>query len=307
MATKSAAKNSANSAKKAPVKTTTTKVSTISTTAKPTVDTKKSTNKIDNKVINIVLAEVFGTFILTVVALSAIQTQDLVGLFVGLTLAVVVMAIGAISGSHINPAVTFGLWATRKLKTIMVPFYWGAQFIGATAALVVINLITNTQHGISFAHIGQFNGTLFGVELVGTAVFLFGLISVLNRKELTDGVKALGIGLSLLVGLSVAGSINTQARSTAIADYQKAAGSVTEDSKEEPTISPVLFSRGATLNPAVSFVQTEMSEAELKGTSTGEESETPVSRFALDSILGTLIGAALGANLALLVNYRFRG
>jgi glycerol uptake facilitator-like aquaporin len=258
-------------------------------------------------VINIVLAEVFGTFILTVVALSAIQTQDLVGLFVGLTLAVVVMAIGTISGSHINPAVTFGLWATRKLKTVMVPFYWGAQFIGAAAALVVMNLVSQTQHGISFAHIGQFDGTLFGIELVGTAVFLFGLVSVLNRKELTDGAKALGIGLSLLVGVAVASSVNAQARSTAIANYQKAASSVTEDNKEEPTIPAVLFSKGATLNPAISFVQTEMTESELKGTSDGGETEQHISRFALDSILGTLIGAALGANLALLVNYRFRG
>ena len=92
------------------------------------------------------VAELIGTFALvTVGAYSAIYSggQDLlvVALGHGLTLAVLVYTFGHISGSHVNPAVTFGLalqgvvdWGTAVVS------YWIPQFLGAIGAAFMVNL-----------------------------------------------------------------------------------------------------------------------------------------------------------------------
>ena len=302
MATKKAAvKKSSTTAKKAPSKpTTTTKVKTGSTVAASvSTGTKAKKAKIDNSVINIVLAELVGTFALTLVALLALK--DVLPLYVGLTVAVLVMAIGAISGTHINPAVTFGLWTAKKIKAILIPFYWGAQFLGAMAAIVVLNAVAGTTKGLDFGHFMEFSWAIFFIELIGTAVFMFGLMSVINRAELSTGGKAIGIGLSLFVGLLVATSILEPARTQAITNYGKDAA----DAKEAPAIPHQIFVSGATLNPAVALAATETTESTLRGTQ-ADESEKRYSRLSLEVIVSTLAGAAIGANLARLLGYRFK-
>ena len=162
MATKKAASTKKATAKKpAAAKTT---VRTIRADAKPAsvkpvtagASTSGSKVQLPSNIINIVLAELFGTFILTMVALATFQ--DAGALYVGLAVAVIVVAVGAISGAHVNPAVTFGLWAARKLKTVLVPFYWGAQFLGAMLAVIVMNLLTGGltsggSYNLNFDHI----------------------------------------------------------------------------------------------------------------------------------------------------------
>ena len=136
MATKKTTKKAA-AAKSTPKKSTS--VAT-KTTVKSVASTSTATSgkgidtKLPKNLVNIVIAEIVGTFVLTLVALFS--AYMMAPFYVGLTLVIMVLAIGAISGAHINPAVTFGLWSMRKLKTILVPFYWAAQFIGAMAAVV---------------------------------------------------------------------------------------------------------------------------------------------------------------------------
>lgn len=307
MATKKAtAKKTSTSAKKAPSKpATTTKVTSIKANpspakavAAPVAKTEKS-RRVDNNVVNLVLAELIGTFILVLVAL--LTFKETLPLYVGLTLVVLVLTIGAVSGSHVNPAVTFGLWTARKLKSILVPFYWGAQFLGAMAAVVVMNMVAGSQKGLDFSHFTEFSLTIMFIELIGTAVFLFGLTSVLNRADVSVGGKALGIGLSLGIGLLVSSSLLAPAQSQAIADYQKKAA----DGKTQPKIPHQLYVGGATLNPAVALAATETTESELRGTQAGAD-EKAYTRLSLEVIVGTLAGAAIGANLALLLGYRFK-
>ncbi len=304
MATKkAAAKKSSTTTKKAPSKpATTTKVKTSSgssSSAAAAVSQAPRARKLDNDVINVVLAELVGTFILVLVALLSLK--DILPLYVGLTLVVLVLTIGAVSGSHVNPAVTFGLWAARKVKTILVPFYWGAQFLGAMAAVVVMNLVSGSQRALDFGHFTEFSWTILLVELVGTAVFLFGLTSVLGRADVSTGGKALGIGLSLAVGILVSNSLLAPAQTQAVTDYQKKAA----DGKTTPDIPHQLYVQGATLNPAVALAATESTESDLKGTQPAED-EKAYSRLSLEVIIGTLAGAALGANLARLLGYRFK-
>src|SRR6266702_3420190 len=56
----------------------------------------------------------------------------------GLAIAVMVSAVGHISGGHFNPAITFGFLITRRLAPMLALVYWIAQLTGATAAAIVL-------------------------------------------------------------------------------------------------------------------------------------------------------------------------
>lgn len=289
MATKKAPTKKASSASKTTVRT------VKATEAKPVAAPRNKPVKrgVEGNVLNIVLAELVGTFVLTMVALMT--ATETVALYVGLALMLLVMSIGAISGSHVNPAVTFGLWVAGKVKVAMVPFYWGAQFLGAMAAFLLVNSAAGSKLGMSFAHFGEFSWMVFFAEFVGTAVFLFGLVSVLRRADLSSGGKAVGVGLSLMIAIVVAGSLYTPAREAAIRNYQAEAGNMT--GTEQPAVPHVLAVKGATLNPAVALAATEAPVS--------ENTDTQYSRLSLEVIAATLSGAALGALVARLLAYRF--
>ena len=69
--------------------------------------------------IAIIVAEFMGTFVLTS-AVYAVIIQRLPALFVasaaGATLGLVVLTVGSVSGAHLNPAVTLGLWSVARMK-----------------------------------------------------------------------------------------------------------------------------------------------------------------------------------------------
>lgn len=309
MPTKKSAKSGATkkTAPKKPVTKTT--VRTVSSDKSTTSSASATTNKsrrltLDNNIINIVLAELVGTFVLTIVALMT--ASDIVPLFIGLTFAIIVMAIGGISGAHVNPAVTFGLWASKQLKTIKVPFYWIAQFLGAMAAIVVMNAVANTKLNLSFDDFDKFAWPIFWIELIGTAVFMFGFSAVLRRTELSGGTKALGIGLSLFIGLAVASSIYTPMRSATISNIQNS-DSAKNSTITEKDLPHEILVNGATLNPAVALATTETPASTLLGTSdNGDNSIKHYSRLSWEVILATFVGAAAGANLPAILNRKYR-
>ena len=86
------------------------------------------------------VAEFVGAFTLTFAGVGAIALgADLTGVALahGLAIAVMVSAVGHISGGHFNPAVTFGFWITRRIKTAGAVVYWLAQLSGAVAAALL--------------------------------------------------------------------------------------------------------------------------------------------------------------------------
>jgi len=225
-------------------------------------------------------------------------------MYVGFALMLIVTAIGGISGAHVNPAVTFGLWSMRKLKTVLVPFYWGAQFLGAMAAIVLIGSLTNGGFALSFDQFTAFSWNIFAIELIGTAVFVFGIAAVLQRKEIKAAGQAFGIGLALMIGLVVSGSLYSYVKGTAIAKIQKEQNAA-QSEKGGRTYPREIYVSGATLNPAVALASTEKTDSQLRSSGVlPAEGEKSYSRFSLEVIAATLIGAALGGNLFLLVNYR---
>ena len=295
--------------KKAPVKAAEKKTAAAKTETKTTVkyvvaeSTAKSKRvELDSKLPDNLINAVIGTFILTLAALFA--SDILSSMYVGFALMFIVAIIGNISGAHVNPAVTFGLWTMRKLKTVLVPFYWGAQFLGAMAAIVLVGSLTNGGFALSFDQFTAFSWSIFAMELVGTAVFVFGVAAVLQRKEIKAAGQAFGIGLALMIGLVVSGSISSYIKSTAIAKIQKDQ-STTQTEKNGRTYPREIYISGATLNPAVSLAVTEKTDSQLRSNGVlPAEGEKSYSRFSLEVIAATLIGAALGGNLFLLVNYR---
>ncbi len=256
---------------------------------------RQSATTLPSNIVNIVFAELVGTFILTLVALATFQESA--ALYVGLALSVLVMAVGAVSGSHVNPAVTFGLWTMRRLKTILVPFYWGAQFLGAMLAVIVINWVSNNSINLSFSHFGNLNWSVFACELVAAGLFMFGVAAATGRRDLSAGARAVGVGAALTLGLVAGGTALSALKAQDVTAYQKAS-SASGTSKTTPDIPHSAYVKGVTANPAVALAVTDHAANELVSSSTDTAT---YSRFTLEVVLGTLVGAALGGNLYLLI------
>lgn len=100
------------------------------------------------------VAELIGTFALVFVgAAVVIYNAGLlaVALAHGLTLAVFAYAFGHISGTHINPAVTFGLALNGTVKWIDTLVYWVAQLAGAVLAAFALNAAIGIVSADAFA------------------------------------------------------------------------------------------------------------------------------------------------------------
>ncbi len=170
-----------------------------------------------------------------------------VALAFGLSLLCAAYAIGSISGCHINPAVTIGLWAIKKTETGLVPFYIVGQIIGGIVGAGIIFVIANSITGFSakasgFAsngygahspsaianggHVaGGFGlGAVIVAEIVFTALFVF-VIASTSRGSMTVGFTGLTVGLMLtlihLISIPIDNTSVNPARSIATAVFQR--------------------------------------------------------------------------------------
>jgi aquaporin Z len=157
-----------------------------------------------------------------------------VALAFGLTLLTMAFAIGGISGCHINPAVTVGLWAARRFNGRDVIPYIVAQVVGGIIAGGVLYIIASGQAGFTTANGFASNGygehspghfTLLACavcEVVMTLMFIF-IIAASTDKRVVAGFAPIPIGLSLtlihLVSIPVTNTSVNPARSTAVAIY----------------------------------------------------------------------------------------
>src|SRR5476651_1437716 len=93
------------------------------------------------------IAEFIGTFTLIFIGVGSIVADYLSGGKVGLTgialahglaIAVMVSATAAVSGGHLNPAVSIGLWSAKKIDSRTMLTYVAAQCLGAIFAALLI-------------------------------------------------------------------------------------------------------------------------------------------------------------------------
>jgi len=153
----------------------------------------------------------------------------------GLTLLTAAYAIGHISGCHINPAVTFGLWSAGKFPGSQVLQYIIAQVLGAlTAGGLIWGIASGRDGGFALsgsnplatngwgAHSpgGYGFGSALLIELVLTFIFLLVILGSTDRLA-PSGFAGLPIGLSLvlihLISIPVTNTSVNPARSTGVA------------------------------------------------------------------------------------------
>lgn len=147
-------------------------------------------------------AEFIGTAVLSLAVLLSVTVSDSVlitPILAALVLGLFVYSIGSVSGCHINPAVTFGLWSISKISSKDATQYVAAQGLGALAAFLIV---TATIGGVSLGLVAE-DGSVFLAELIGTALFTFGIASVVYDK-VVDAASGLVIGGSLLLGITLA-------------------------------------------------------------------------------------------------------
>lgn len=157
-----------------------------------------------------------------------------VSLAFGLTVVTIAYALGPISGAHLNPAVSIGLWAAGKFKGSSLPGYIIAQVLGAIAGAGILYLIATGKDGFSVSNgfgangygehsIGKYSMTAgFVCEVVMTFFFLLVILGA-TAKRAAAGFGGLAIGLALtlihLISIPVTQTSVNPARSTSQAIF----------------------------------------------------------------------------------------
>lgn len=156
------------------------------------------------KKIAMILAEFLGTFTLATVVLVVsrqFQVSYFTAVAAGATVAMLVLVIGAVSGAHLNPAVTIGLWTQKKIETAKAAVYIAAQMLGGAVALAYVEYLLRVDFPNQAA--SEFSTRIFVAEVVGTLIFTFGLAAAIYQGY--QGLRqAVTIGASLSAGILIA-------------------------------------------------------------------------------------------------------
>ncbi len=190
-------------------------------------------------------AEFIGTFVLVLggcgsAVLAATFPRTGIGflgvsLAFGLTVLVMVYAVGHISGAHFNPAVSIGAWASGRFPIKQLLPYVVAQLAGAITAGAVLLAIASGKAGFSASRSG-FASNGYGAhspggynlaaclvcEIVLTMVFVLVILGATDKRA-PKGVAGVAIGLALtlihLISIPVTNTSVNPARSTGVAVF----------------------------------------------------------------------------------------
>jgi aquaporin NIP len=140
-----------------------------------------------------------------------------VALAFGITLGVMVYAVGYISGAHVNPAVSIGLAVTRRFPWKRVPTYIVAQVAGAVVAALLLRLSLGSGVSLGVTHPSGSDGQSLVFEAVLTFFLVFVVASVATDPRAVRQAAGAAIGGTLvfcaLVGGPVSGASLNPARS----------------------------------------------------------------------------------------------
>jgi aquaporin Z len=173
-------------------------------------------------------AEFFGTFCLVLVGTGAIVVNDVSGggvtpvgiaLCFGLVVMTMILALGDVSGSHINPAVTCGLWAAGRFPAGQVIPYVVSQCAGAIVASGLLRLFFQQHATLGATLPAGSDMQAFCFELLLTAILMFTILNVSGRPQVDVPTVAIAAGavitLSALWAGPVCGASLNPARSLA--------------------------------------------------------------------------------------------
>lgn len=174
------------------------------------------------------LAEVVGTFALVFAGCGAIIVNDLTGggvshvgvsLTFGLVVMAMVYAVGDVSGAHLNPAVTVGFWAARRLPGREVAPYIAGQLAGALVAggCLLALFPSHGNLGATLPVEGWAQAFLIEVLLTGILMFVILCVSTGAKEKGIMAGAAVGatVALAALMGGPISGASMNPARSIA--------------------------------------------------------------------------------------------
>jgi len=142
-------------------------------------------------------------------ALGGLGDWLAIGMAFGLAIMAAIYALGNISGCHINPAVTIGLWSVKKFPTRDVIPYIISQLAGASVASLLFAIIVGTGAvtigalgaTAPFPGIGYVQAIV--AEIIGTFLLMLAIMGVAVDRRAPSGFAG------LIIGLTVAGVITT--------------------------------------------------------------------------------------------------
>lgn len=169
--------------------------------------------------IKALICEFIGAFALLFAGVGAMAANQLgagtgslgVALAHGLAIAVMVGAVGHISGGHFNPAISFGMFVGGQISLLTLLGYWIAQVLGAIAGVWVLTQSMDIN-ALKYVHMGipalgdttsQLSAII--IEAVATFFFVMVVYGAAVDKRSAKGSAGLYIGLTLTMGILFAG------------------------------------------------------------------------------------------------------
>lgn len=163
------------------------------------------------------VAEAIATFAFCFIgAASIINNAGLVGIAIahGCMMAVLISALGHISGGHNNPAVTFGAWVGGKISGQMAGAYVVSQLIGASVAgfLLLQVFPESAWKPVNLGTPGLGQGVTMGTGILVESVLTFFLVLVvygtgIDEKGTWKTIGGFGIGLTIMCDILMGGPL----------------------------------------------------------------------------------------------------
>ncbi len=154
------------------------------------------------------MAEFVGTFALVFCGTGAIVINDVsrgavthvgIALTFGLVVLALIYALGHISGCHLNPAVTIGLWLSRKCSPSRVGPYILVQCLGAIAASGVLSGLFPTHPTLGATHPAGSSSQSFLLETILTWFLMWVILTASTRA--TEQAVFTGVAVGAVIGL----------------------------------------------------------------------------------------------------------
>ncbi len=159
------------------------------------------------------LAEFIGAFALLFVGVGAIASGAgglAVAFAFGLTVAVMIAAVGAISFAHFNPAVTVGFFVLRRITFRELLLYWSAELAGATTAMLALQAfygagrLEPVAYGATLLAPGVSLIQGVAIEVILTFFLMFVIATCVIQKQALAGVY---IGFTVTLGAIAGGAL----------------------------------------------------------------------------------------------------
>src|SRR5438270_268819 len=127
---------------------------------------------------------------------------------------IMVSALGHISGVHFNPAVTIGVWVTKRINTAETLLYWAAQLIGGTVAAFILKAVIpdDTWRAVALGtpELARDFPVGAGMALEAVATFFLVLVvfaTAVDERGAFKAISGFGIGLTITMGILTAGPL----------------------------------------------------------------------------------------------------